>query len=526
MTGANVLQLGKENKASAPELSAGKEKIKKTAKDAVSMFSNVMNQQNITASSKSKTEQTTVDASSQASAYDKYRYKDREITKTTNDDVKEKVFSKASDKVEEISDQIKTVVAKRLNCSEEELEEKLAELGISAIDLLNPNNLAMLVKEQDKGIDNISLLFQEDMSGIMEDMRQLGKDLMEAMAFPKEKLEEVVAYVHEHFMKVEPQSLGQDEQAGMVNLDEVQNGQGQESLNQSLAVAGGEVVTMEEGELPLAEMDKSIEVVDLRPKDEKAAEEQEVLPMEKVSTETEEKNSAVDNALEEDSSLENVNDSLRNQDTKGDAKGGEKRESESQNGKMTAEAFTVKGHDFSLNQETISFQNMDVDMDMPLSQMPVSYADVDAMQIIEQLTQQAKVIFETDATTMEMQLNPANLGKIYLNVSTKEGVVNAQITASNEAVKEALEVQIADLKNNLNQAGVKVDAIEVTVASHEFEQNLEQGQRDEQREEQRAKGRRNLRMDSLDDLVGLMSEEEALVAQMMRDNGNSVNLSA
>ena len=32
------------------------------------------------------------------------------------------------------------------------------------------------------------------------------------------------------------------------------------------------------------------------------------------------------------------------------------------------------------------------------------------------------------------------------------------------------------MRQNSNQAGVKVDAIEVTVASHEFEKNLEQNQ--------------------------------------------------
>lgn len=70
---------------------------------------------------------------------------------------------------------------------------------------------------------------------------------------------------------------------------------------------------------------------------------------------------------------------------------------------------------------------------------------------------------------MEMQLNPENLGKVYVNISSKEGVIHAQLAASNEAVRAALETQVADLRQNLNQAGVKVDAVEVTVASHEFE---------------------------------------------------------
>ena len=95
-------------------------------------------------------------------------------------------------------------------------------------------------------------------------------------------------------------------------------------------------------------------------------------------------------------------------------------------------------------------------------------------------------------------------------------------------VKEALEMQVATLRENLSQAGVKVDSVEVTIASHEFERNLEQNEQGHQQnpDESKKAPRRNLKLDSLDELSGLMSEEEALVAQIMRDNGNSVDFTA
>jgi flagellar hook-length control protein FliK len=165
------------------------------------------------------------------------------------------------------------------------------------------------------------------------------------------------------------------------------------------------------------------------------------------------------------------------------------------------------------------------------TEAPLSYTSVDALDLIEQVAENVKVVLANDSTSMEMQLNPENLGKIYLNVSTKEGMVNAQIAAQNEAVKEALETQIATLRENLNQAGVKVDAIEVTVASHEFEKNLEQNehrgeQQQDEEESAQPSARRSIRMDSLDELSGLMTEEEILAAQIMKDNGNSVDLTA
>ena len=117
------------------------------------------------------------------------------------------------------------------------------------------------------------------------------------------------------------------------------------------------------------------------------------------------------------------------------------------------------------------------------------------------------------------------------DITVIEGVIHAQLAASNEAVRAALETQVADLRQNLNQAGVKVDAVEVTVASHEFEKNLEQNQESEKQQgerqqEQSGGRRRNLNLSSLDELSGLMTEEETLAAQMMRDNGNSMDVTA
>ena len=77
---------------------------------------------------------------------------------------------------------------------------------------------------------------------------------------------------------------------------------------------------------------------------------------------------------------------------------------------------------------------------------------------------------------------------------------------------------------------MKVEAIEVTVASHGFERNLEENQknaaRQQQEEEMRKSGRRNLNLNNLDELEGLMSEEESLVAKIMAEQGNSLNITA
>ena len=45
-------------------------------------------------------------------------------------------------------------------------------------------------------------------------------------------------------------------------------------------------------------------------------------------------------------------------------------------------------------------------------------------------------------------------------------------------------------------------------------------------EESRKNTRRSLNLNDLDELAGLMTEEEQLAAQIMRDNGNQVDLTA
>uniref|UniRef100_UPI00386B4D9D flagellar hook-length control protein FliK n=1 Tax=Pseudobutyrivibrio sp. TaxID=2014367 RepID=UPI00386B4D9D len=156
---------------------------------------------------------------------------------------------------------------------------------------------------------------------------------------------------------------------------------------------------------------------------------------------------------------------------------------------------------------------------------------VRAESIVNQLVEQAKVLTDAESTTMEMTLNPEGLGKIFMEVTQKGDVITAKIFTENDAVKQALENQMATLRTELNQNSTKVTSIEVSVGAHEFERNLEQNARDEsRREEQMSKqsSKRNSRinLNSLDELSGIMSEEDMLIAQMMKDNGNTLDFQA
>ena len=155
---------------------------------------------------------------------------------------------------------------------------------------------------------------------------------------------------------------------------------------------------------------------------------------------------------------------------------------------------------------------------------------VKAEEIINQLVEQARVLSDTETTTMEMTLNPEGLGKIFMEVTQKGNEITAKIFTENDAVKQALESQMANLKLEMNQSSTKVTSIEVSVGTHEFERNLEEDARNQQQNQEQdnhsKKRTRGINLNSLDELAGLMSEEDALIAQMMLDNGNTLDYQA
>ncbi len=146
--------------------------------------------------------------------------------------------------------------------------------------------------------------------------------------------------------------------------------------------------------------------------------------------------------------------------------------------------------------------------------------------VMNQIQDAIKVIQTQDMTEMELQLHPASLGNLRIQIAAKEGVVTAVFTTENEAVRAALEAQMVTLKENFAQQGVRVEAVEVTVASHAFEQNLngDENHAGEQTPEKK-RGSRRITLSDLaaDNLEDELSDEDRIVAEMMRENGNTVD---
>lgn len=146
---------------------------------------------------------------------------------------------------------------------------------------------------------------------------------------------------------------------------------------------------------------------------------------------------------------------------------------------------------------------------------------VNEVDIVRQVIEQIKVTTTQQLSSIEVMLNPENLGKVHVAVTAKQGIVTAQLTAQNEQVKAALENQMTALKEQFNNQGVKVEAVEITVQSHGFEseQNLEGNNSNQAQQEK--KSHRKLDLSSLEGLDESDMTSEEIRAKDAIVNGNS-----
>lgn len=468
MTGTNIFSLNAEV-GNAGSIGTTGSRNKAATEEAASVFASMMNQNASVAQAPEVVDSDSVAEVNKTEAvdasneaYDRYQYKQNSVEKSEDSSISDRIDS-AKEELNEFEENVVDAISEKLGVSADDIKNALDELGLTVFDLLNPKNLATVVAELTGATNTMELLVSADFQELLGSIGQMGSDLMKQLNIQMDQMDELVAQ-----MNALDENQAIDIDASMLKDENVQN----QPMVEEAALSTAE------------EPEAKVIVEDLRG----AAEGQE---------EASSFVKAVEGADQEKSTM----------DLSSGSENGNRMMSDGQN---------------------VLYQNLENAVQGDEAAGTIRYSDIDVFDIIEQVARNVRVVLESDITTMEMQLNPENLGRIYLHVSSKEGTVHAQIAAQNEIVKEALEMQVATLRENLSQAGVKVDSVEVTIASHEFERNLEQNEQGQQQnpDESKKAPRRNLKLDSLDELSGLMSEEEALVAQIMRDNGNSVDFTA
>ena len=436
--------------------------------------------------------------------YTAFRSSVRQISQADRSDTA-KADTALAEKVQALTKDVKNVVQETMDVSEEELTQAMELLGLSDIDLLQPQNLMQLVGQLTGSEDVSALLTNDGVQQLMQDVAALFADFQQQNGMSSNDFSDLLTQLS-------------------MNIDELE-----EQIRSQLGIADDTQVDVQPDALTEQVMQDALHP---EQKDAQTGVFSSALQQTGEQSAQVQTNGQANVSQDADVTVQQV--TPLTEEAAAQTTGGE-------TGSMTdssPDTQTDQGFDEQMDLTDESQHVMYQDQTAPNTQSVVQTTEVpqaDTMIRYESLMNQmeglARAFASAEGTTLQMQLNPESLGRLVLTVTEKHGNVTAQITATNEQVKEALQAQMAELHATLQAQGIKVEAVEVTVATHEFEQNLDgnaqmQEQNDSQSGNRSNGGRRNLDQSTLEGIGGQLTEEESLAAQMMRDNGGSVDYTA
>ena len=400
---------------------------------------------------------------------------------------------KSIDKVnEKIADEVKDV----LGIDDDTFANAMTALGLSPLDLLESNNLAKLVLFVNGSSDFTDLLTDENM------MNQLNE------------LSDILG------------NLNWEDLTGMSKSDFLE---GVEDFN-AKSQTGSDVF---KEDAPALAQETAVDAADSGNTSENvSAEEESATNTNNVSTE---KKSVQGETT--------VNTSDNSSDTKVEVSVTKSEESSSQQSSFSSQSeddMSEVTHDQTISEDDVTTDNQHTvrnDFIQNLNQAvndtvqvakPESVRMQQMVDIVNQVVEKIKVYIGTESTSMEMQLNPEHLGKLLLNVSSKNGVMTAVFSVQSEEAKAALESQMYTLRENLELRELKVDAVEVNVSDFDFSHS-DQTMGGDQSKADNGNGKQ-MKFDfddeaSSEEMIS-NEEKEAVRKQVMRDNGSQIDFTA
>ena len=417
---------------------------------------------------------------------------DKKTTDSTKTEVKDKVTDEVKQTIKAKTADIKVTIASELDISVEELEAVMETLGLTEMDLLNPQTAPQLVAEVTEN-DISAVLTDEglynEITVINDIQREATSDLMQELNLTKDEFIETVNTVKaENDVTPDAKIVTEPEET----FDESLKGAVQKNDFENIRVTVENSVR-----------DEVRTPAEANP--------------EKNDTDVTERKSVPDEVKAEGLS------EIERMDVKG-----RDEHSHSENNRQNHE---------TPNQNMTFMQNLTQTVaEIQVGSTTENFADpyLQARNILDQIDSQIKIGFKADSTSMELQLNPASLGRINVRLVASNGEVTAHFEAQNASVRAALEGHVSELRQSLENQGVKIESVEVTVASHAFEQNLMQGQDGNAQNanpQNRSRMRRiNLNEDEEDGIEGVDTSPEAeadrIARSMMAANGGSVDFQA
>lgn len=127
----------------------------------------------------------------------------------------------------------------------------------------------------------------------------------------------------------------------------------------------------------------------------------------------------------------------------------------------------ISDKNFALNSN-YSFensQNQTIDGNMKTQENQAVAKNMNYEAMYSQVDSFIKMNFNPETREMKMRLTPDDLGEVEVKINIDKNIMIAEFTVENQRVKEVLESRFNELKNNLNEKGIDVSQINVSISN-------------------------------------------------------------
>ncbi len=459
---------------------------------------------------------------------------------------------RVKDAVEKFEKDVKDEIKKVLDVSDEDIEKAMEELSLSYIDLSDVSKLSMLFMKLSGISDQSELLLTDGFSQLKNSVFELSSELYRATGLGMAELNAAQSMIMaEDKNMISIENEGEAETTNAPILSE----QTDPSLAEKDALSAVEVQSDENTATTVRTEDSLNTPTDGMAKEEaggkgvdgKTNEADVAAPIKETSSDGtkeaivsgDEKKLSDVKVSSKDASPEEIKakpEGALNETVKSNAPDQNQNPLSGQN---------ERGNEFASNANILNnafaAEGTVETPETPVT--PYTQQGINPTEIARQMISGVRTVVTESLRTMELQLNPENLGKMIIHVSEQDGQLTARINIQNENVRTAMEEQMAIVKNNLEAQGLKIESVTVTADAHEFERNLEEGNAarndmnsPEGREanadtsegnDGRRQGVRSLNMNELEGgNITDLNEDELLAARIMRENGSTLNINA
>ncbi len=97
------------------------------------------------------------------------------------------------------------------------------------------------------------------------------------------------------------------------------------------------------------------------------------------------------------------------------------------------------------------------------------------IDVLKQITEKVEVNILEDKSEMLIKLKPDNLGKVTMQISVENGNISAKFLAESQKVKEILESNMQELKDQLAKQGMALQEMSVSVGNDNRERQMFEG---------------------------------------------------